>query len=81
MFSPVREMVLVPFVSGEGVALPPHVGFDLASKLVGHATAGSLHGTVGGKQQVLIFQHHWLSNWPESYDGLPQTFGINVTFI
>lgn len=44
---PVSEMALVPFMSGEGVALPTHVGFDLASKLVRHTAAGSLHGTEG----------------------------------
>lgn len=38
-------MALVPFMSGEGVAFPPHVGFDLASKLVRHTAAGSLHCT------------------------------------
>lgn len=40
-------MFFVPFMSGEGVSFPPHVGFDLASKLVRHATAGSLHSTGG----------------------------------
>lgn len=42
---PVGEVALVPFMSGEGVAFPPHVGFDLASKLVRHAAARSLHRT------------------------------------
>lgn len=44
---PVSEVALAPFVSCEGVAFPPHVGFDLASKLVRHTAAGSLHGTEG----------------------------------
>lgn len=44
---PVSEVALVPFMSGEGIALPPHVGFDLASKLVRYAAAGSPHGTEG----------------------------------
>lgn len=38
-------MALEPFMSGEGKAFPPHIGFDLAAKLVRHTTAGSLHGT------------------------------------
>ncbi len=42
---PVSEVALVPFMSGEGIAFPPHVGFDLASKLVRHTAAGSPHGT------------------------------------
>ena len=44
---PVCEVVLVPLMAGEGIAFPSHVGFDLASKLVRHTTAGSLHGTEG----------------------------------
>lgn len=32
-------------MSSEGKAFPPHIGFDLATKLVRHTTAGSLHGT------------------------------------
>ena len=44
-FLPVSEMALEPFMSGEGKAFPPHIGFDLAAKLVRHTTAGSLHGT------------------------------------
>lgn len=42
--SPVRKMALVPFMSSEGVASPPHVGLDLASELVRHAATGSPHG-------------------------------------
>lgn len=52
---PVSKMALVPFMSGKGIALPPHVGFDLASKLVRYTTAGSLHGTEGvggGKEEA-----------------------------
>lgn len=44
---PVSEVALVPFMSGEGIALSPHVGFDLASKLVRHTATGSLHGAKG----------------------------------
>lgn len=44
---PVSEVALVPFMSGEGVAFPPHIGFDLASELVRYTAAGSLHCTRG----------------------------------
>lgn len=47
---PVSEVVLVPFMSGEGIAFPPHIGFDLASELVRYAAAGSLHCTGGVKR-------------------------------
>lgn len=47
---PVSEVVLVPFMSGEGIAFPPHIGFDLASKLVRYSAAGSLHCTGGVKR-------------------------------
>lgn len=50
-FSPVREVVLVPLVPGEGVAFPPHIGFDLAAKLVRNTTARPLHGTAGVESQ------------------------------
>lgn len=40
-------MAFVPLVSGEGVSFPPHIGFDLPSKLVRHPAAGSPHGTDG----------------------------------
>lgn len=44
-------MALVPLVSREGKALPPHVGFDLASEFVWYTAAGSPHGTGGGHRK------------------------------
>lgn len=58
---PVSEVALVPSMPREGIAFPPHVGFDRASKLVRHTTAGSPHGTEGasntrvaGNQCVIV---------------------------
>lgn len=47
---PVSEVLFVPFMSSEGITFPPNVGFDLASKLVRHTAAGSLHSTVGDER-------------------------------
>lgn len=53
MSLPVSEVVLVPFMSSESVAFPPHIGFDLTSELVGHPAPGPLHGTGSKKMRVL----------------------------
>lgn len=42
---PVSEMALAPFMSGECITLPTHVGLDVSSELVRHTATGSLHGT------------------------------------
>lgn len=47
-------MLFVPFMSSEGITFPPNVGFDLASKLVRHTAAGSLHSTVEMKEEVRV---------------------------
>ncbi len=44
---PVSEMVLVPFMSSEGIAFPTYISFDLTPKLVRNTAAWSLHGTEG----------------------------------
>lgn len=44
-------MAFVPFMSSECIALAPHVGFDLSSKLVRHAAARSLHGAERNQEQ------------------------------
>ena len=53
---PVSEVALVPSMPREGVAFPPHVGFDRASKLVRHTTAGSPHGTKGASKKCVSNQ-------------------------
>lgn len=45
MSLPVSEVVLVPFMSSESIALPPHIGFNLTSEPVGHPAPGPFHGT------------------------------------
>lgn len=42
--SPESNLVMRPFGSLNGIALPSNVGLDLSPKLVWNTTAGALHG-------------------------------------
>lgn len=43
------NVVLGPLQALDGVSLPPQVALQLGTKLIWHATAGSLHGPAKDK--------------------------------
>ena len=44
MDSPESDLVMLPFESLDGIALPSNIGLDFSPKLVWNTTAGAPHG-------------------------------------
>lgn len=57
--SPESDLVMLPFESLDGIALPSNIGLDFSPKLVWNTTAGAPHGPgVGWGVEIVVRRVH-----------------------
>ena len=57
--SPESDLVMLPFESLDGIALPSNIGLDFSPKLVWNTTAGAPHGPgVGWSVGIVVRRVH-----------------------